>query len=59
MKEAQILIESWPRHHNAVRPLSSLGYRPPAPETIVTSGWPPGSATLSRTDSLAEKSSMH
>ena len=34
-------------------------YRPPAPETIVTLGWPPGSATLRRTARLAEKSSMH
>ncbi len=24
----------WHRHYNAVRPHSSLGYRPPAPEAI-------------------------
>ena len=59
LKEAQILIESWRRHYNAVRPHSSLGYRPPAPETIVTPSWPPGSVPLHRTASLAEKSSMH
>ena len=35
LKEAQVLIESWRRHYNAIRPHSSLGYRPPAPETIV------------------------
>ena len=29
LKEAQVLIESWRRHYNAVRPHSSLGYRPP------------------------------
>ena len=34
LKEAQILIEAWRRHYNTVRPHSSLGYRPPAPETI-------------------------
>ena len=34
LKEAQILIERWRRHYNGVRPHSSLGYRPPAPETL-------------------------
>jgi putative transposase len=38
--EAKVLIEQWRRHYNAVRPHSSLGYRPPAPETIL----PPASA---------------
>ena len=33
--EAQVLIERWRRHYNAVRPHSSLGYRPPAPETVL------------------------
>ena len=28
-----VLIEAWRRHYNTVRPHSSLGYRPPAPET--------------------------
>ena len=37
LKEAQIMIEAWRRHYNTVRPHSSLGYRPPAPETTV---WP-------------------
>ena len=61
LKEAQVLIESWRRHYNysAIRPHSSLGYRPPAPETIVMPSWPPGSATLRRPPSLAEKPSMH
>jgi len=34
LKEAQILIEHWRREYNHVRPHSSLGGRPPAPETI-------------------------
>jgi transposase InsO family protein len=34
LKEAQILVERWRRHYNGVRPHSSLGYRPPAPETL-------------------------
>lgn len=35
LREAQILIEQWKMHCNTKRPLSALGYRPPAPETIV------------------------
>jgi len=34
LKEAKVLIEQWRRHYNTVRPHSSLGYKPPAPETI-------------------------
>ena len=35
LKEARIIIEEWRRHYNTVRPHSALGYRPPAPESIV------------------------
>jgi len=35
LKEAKVLIEQWRRHYNMVRPHSSLGYRPPAPQTFV------------------------
>jgi putative transposase len=42
--EAKVLCEQWRRHYNAVRPHSSLGYRPPAPETILP--WPSGSTLL-------------
>jgi putative transposase len=35
LKEAKVLIEQWRHHYNTVRPHSSLGYRPPAPQTIV------------------------
>ncbi len=35
LREAQIIIEQWRRHYNTVRPHSALGYRPPAPESIV------------------------
>ena len=34
LKEAQIVIECWRVHYNTIRPHSSLGYPPPAPETI-------------------------
>ena len=33
LKEARILIEQWRQHYNTKRPHSSLGYRPPAPQT--------------------------
>jgi len=38
LKEAQILIEQWRNHYNTVRPHSSLGYRPPAPQTLMPAG---------------------
>ncbi len=41
--EAQVLTERWRTHYNTIRPHSSLGYRPPAPEAIQPC--PPGSVT--------------
>jgi len=35
LKEAEILIEGWRDYYNTLRPHSSLGYKPPAPETIL------------------------
>jgi putative transposase len=41
LREAQIIIESWRQHYNAVRPHASLGYKPPAPEVFVPAfAWP-------------------
>ena len=36
LREAQIIIEIWRKHYNTKRPHSALGYRPPAPEAIVS-----------------------
>ena len=36
LREAQIIIEEWRRHYNTKRPHSALGYRPPAPEAIIS-----------------------
>jgi len=33
--KAKVLIEHWRQEYNQVRPHSSLGYRPPAPEAII------------------------
>ena len=34
LKEAKVVISQWRHHYNTVRPHSSLGYRPPAPQTF-------------------------
>jgi transposase InsO family protein len=41
--EARVLVERWRAVYNTVRPHSSLGYKPPAPEARLTR--PPGSPT--------------
>jgi transposase InsO family protein len=48
LREAQIVIESWRRHYNRIRPHASLDYKPPAPEVFVPAlaAWP---AALRRT----------
>ena len=38
--EVQVLTEQWRHEYNHQRPHSALGYRPPAPETILTSSAP-------------------
>lgn len=63
LREAQIVIESWRRHYNAVRPHASLGYKPPAPEVFIPAlaAWPPARATPtpSSTQHLAEGGVMN
>ncbi|WP_286750857.1 integrase core domain-containing protein, partial [Sphingopyxis sp. SCN 67-31] len=59
LAEAQILIEAWRRHYNTVRPHSSLGYRPPAPEAVPSPVSPSGSASLHLRPTLAMEASMH
>jgi putative transposase len=46
LAEAKVLIEAWRRHCNTIRPHSSLGYRPPAPETATPPLPPSGSVSL-------------
>ncbi len=45
LAEAKIVIEQWRRHYNTVRPHSSLGYKPPAPEVL---SWPASSKLVSK-----------
>src|SRR5262249_32359470 len=35
LREAQIVIESWRRHYNTIRPHASIGYKRPAREVFV------------------------
>jgi putative transposase len=63
LREAQIIIESWRRHYNAIRPHASLGYRAPAPEVFVPglAAWPsaPVGQAPTATLGLAQKPSMN
>jgi transposase InsO family protein len=52
LAEARIVIESWRQHYNTQRPHSSLGYKPPAPPTVLWPGAPPPST-------IAAKPTMH
>ena len=46
LHEAQVVIETWRYEYNHFRPHSSLGYRPPVPEAILTVPFGAGSAPL-------------
>jgi len=56
LKEAKVLIESWRREYNTMRPHSSLGYWPPAPETIASE---PASASLQPPLMRCEENELH
>jgi putative transposase len=58
LEEARVVIEGWRQHYNTVRPHSSLGYKPPAPEAI---SWPashPGPASPA-TPTIAPARGIH
>ena len=61
LAEAKVVIESWRRHFNTVRPHGSLGFRPPAPEvfvpTNVARATPPNQKAPS--PALAPRPTMH
>ena len=52
------MIEGWRQHYNTVRPHSSLGYKPPAPNAKI---WPPTKAqpVMPVTTDVADKPTMH
>ena len=45
LREAKVLVERWRKHYNTTRPHSSLGYKPPASESVQ-----PGGTTKSEGD---------
>ena len=61
LAEARIIIESWRRHYNTVRPHGSLGYKPPAPEVFVPAfaAWPAAPNRLATPATLNRRPSMH
>ena len=58
LAEARIVIEGWRQHYNTVRPHSSLGYKPPAPEVQL---WPapPSEAAPPAAPTVAPRPTMH
>ncbi len=61
LKEAKVVIESWRRHYNTLRPHGSLGYKPPAPEVFVPA-MPMRAASSPQPTApsrLAERPSLH
>ena len=55
LEEVRCVTGWWRDHYNRLRPHSSLGYRPPAPETVKMPAWPLGSATLRLPPRLASE----
>jgi putative transposase len=58
LQEARVIIERWRRHYNTVRPHSSLGYKPPAPEALQWPASQPGPASPA-TPAVAPRPVMH
>jgi transposase InsO family protein len=58
LEEARVVIEGWRQHYNTVRPHSSLGYKPPAPEAIP---WPAShpDPTAQTNREVAQATGMH
>jgi hypothetical protein len=60
LREAQIIIESWRRHYNTIRPHASLGYKPPAPEVFMPAfAWRRGCLAARGSGAAARAHSAH
>ena len=60
LREAQIVIESWRRHYNTIRPHASLGYKPPAPEVFMPAfAWRRGCLAARGSGAAARAHSAH
>jgi transposase InsO family protein len=58
---SQIVIESWRRHYNTIRPHASLGYKPPAPEVFVPAfaAWPAALPRAAPPATLAQRPTLN
>jgi putative transposase len=61
LSEAQIVIESWRRHYNTIRPHASIGYKPPAPEVFVPAfaAWPAALRRAAPPATLAQRPTLN
>lgn len=59
LKEVRIVTGWWRDHYNRARPHSSLGYRPPAPATVMLPARPLGSAALRLPPRLAAEARIN
>ena len=58
LNEASVVIEQWRMHYNSIRPHSSLGYQPPAPEVVIWPAGPSRSAPAAR-PAIVTRPTMH
>ena len=58
LEEAKVIIEGWRKHYNTLRPHSSLGYKPTAPEAMLWPAAQPNPAPPAIAE-LAPKTTMH
>src|SRR5262245_11278032 len=61
LREARIIIESWRRHYNTIRPHASIGYKPPAPEVFVPvfAAWPAALRRPASPATLAQRPTLN
>ena len=59
LEEVRCVTGWWHDHYNRLRPHSSLGYRPPAPETTIMPDWLLGSAALRLPPALASEAHIN
>ena len=58
MTEVKVLTAQYRQIYNQIRPHSSLGYRPPAPEMILWAGWLPALVLIAAIMLQGQVSSM-
>jgi putative transposase len=61
LKDKPVVIESWRRHYNTIRPHASLGFKPPAPEVFVPAfaAWPAALRRAAPPATLAKRPTLN